>query len=35
MIGGEAGAIAQPGKPHRFRASFTQVAAMPKVVRCI
>ena len=35
MIGGEASAITQQGNPYVFRASFTQVAAMPKVVRYI
>jgi branched-chain amino acid transport system substrate-binding protein len=33
MIGGEAAAITQQGNPYVFRASFTQAAAMPKVVR--
>ncbi len=35
MIGGEAALITQQGNPYVFRASFTQVAAMPKVVRYI
>jgi branched-chain amino acid transport system substrate-binding protein len=33
VIGGEAAAITQQGNPYVFRASFTQAAAMPKVVR--
>lgn len=33
IIGGEAAAITQQGNPYVFRASFTQVAAMPKVAR--
>jgi branched-chain amino acid transport system substrate-binding protein len=33
IIGGEAAAITQQGNPYVFRASFTQAAAMPKVVR--
>jgi branched-chain amino acid transport system substrate-binding protein len=35
IIGGEAAAITQQGNPYVFRASFTQAAAMPKVVRFI
>ena len=35
MIGGEAASITQQGNPFVFRASFTQAAAMPKVVRYI
>jgi branched-chain amino acid transport system substrate-binding protein len=35
VIGGEAAAITQQGNPYVFRASFTQAAAMPKVVRYI
>ncbi len=35
MIGGEAAAITEQGNPYVFRASFTQAAAMPKVVRYI
>ena len=33
VIGGEAAAITQQGNPYVFRSSFTQVSAMPKVVR--
>lgn len=33
VIGGEAAAITQQGNPYVFRSSFTQAAAMPKVVR--
>lgn len=33
IIGGEAAAITQQGNPYVFRCSFTQAAAMPKVVR--
>jgi branched-chain amino acid transport system substrate-binding protein len=33
IIGGEAAAITQQGNPFVFRCSFTQAAAMPKVVR--
>ena len=33
IIGGEAAAITQQGNPFIFRTSFTQAAAMPKVVR--
>ncbi len=33
IIGGEAAAITQQGNPYVFRSSFTQAAAMPKVVR--
>ena len=33
IIGGEAAAITQQGNPYVFRSSFTQSAAMPKVVR--
>jgi branched-chain amino acid transport system substrate-binding protein len=33
VIGGEAAAITQQGNPYVFRCSFTQAAAMPKVVR--
>lgn len=35
IIGGEAAAITQQGNPFIFRTSFTQAAAMPKVVRYI
>ena len=35
MIGGEAASITQQGNPFVFRASFTQAAAMPKVVHYI
>ncbi len=35
VIGGEAAAITQQGNPYVFRSSFTQAAAMPKVVRYI
>ncbi len=35
IIGGEAAAITQQGNPFVFRTSFTQAAAMPKVVRYI
>jgi branched-chain amino acid transport system substrate-binding protein len=35
IIGGEAAAITQQGNPFVFRSSFTQAAAMPKVVRYI
>ena len=35
IIGGEAAAITQQGNPYVFRCSFTQAAAMPKVVRYI
>lgn len=35
MIGGEAASITEQGNPFVFRASFTQAAAMPKVVRYI
>jgi branched-chain amino acid transport system substrate-binding protein len=35
VIGGEAAAITQQGNPYVFRCSFTQAAAMPKVVRYI
>ena len=35
IIGGEAAAITQQGNPYVFRCSFTQSAAMPKVVRYI
>src|SRR5215211_1493991 len=35
VIGGEAAAITQQGNPYVFRTSFTQAAAMPKVVRYI
>lgn len=35
IIGGEAAAITQQGNPYVFRSSFTQAAAMPKVVRYI
>lgn len=35
IIGGEAAAITQQGNPYVFRGSFTQAAAMPKVVRYI
>ena len=33
IVGGEAAAITQQGNPYVFRSSFTQAAAMPKVVR--
>ncbi|MGE0313655.1 MAG: ABC transporter substrate-binding protein [Lautropia sp.] len=33
VVGGEAAAITQQGNPYVFRCSFTQAAAMPKVVR--
>jgi branched-chain amino acid transport system substrate-binding protein len=33
VIGGEAASITQQGNPYVFRSSFTQVSAMPKVVR--
>lgn len=33
IVGGEAAAITQQGNPFVFRSSFTQAAAMPKVVR--
>ena len=33
IVGGEAAAITQQGNPYIFRSSFTQAAAMPKVVR--
>jgi len=35
VIGGEAASITQQGNPYVFRSSFTQAAAMPKVVRYI
>jgi branched-chain amino acid transport system substrate-binding protein len=35
VIGGEAAAITEQGNPYVFRCSFTQAAAMPKVVRYI
>lgn len=35
IIGGEAAQITQQGNPYVFRSSFTQAAAMPKVVRYI
>ncbi|GIK85894.1 MAG: ABC transporter substrate-binding protein [Burkholderiales bacterium] len=35
IVGGEAAAITQQGNPYVFRSSFTQAAAMPKVVRYI
>jgi branched-chain amino acid transport system substrate-binding protein len=33
IIGGEAASITQQGNPYVFRSSFTQVSAMPKVVK--
>ena len=33
IVGGEAAAITEQGNPYVFRCSFTQAAAMPKVVR--
>jgi len=35
VVGGEAAAITQQGNPYVLRSSFTQAAAMPKVVRYI